>query len=369
MICSTRGLEARHTMSILRRTILLLAAVSLLAVIAGCGDRPEPMVEDEAGKPAETAEAPAGPTTERKVVTLCYHSMADESGSRYELAIADFKEQLQVLADEGYESVLPSQIADYLEGRGDLPEKAVCLSFDDGAESILTVSKSAMDEHGFVGAAFLIADSVGASGKLSWDQVRELEAAGWEIGSHTCTHEMLTRVGSDTCLAELEESRETIAGEVDGDCDALAYPNGLYDARAIENAREAGYRIAFTIDRGPADHTTDPMLVPRQMLVDGNSLKTFRGWLSQEKLHLEDIAPPIGERVSTNTTITARLADEDVPAGEMEMSVNGSPVSYDSDSATGELTIHPELNEGANNLRINYYGSPRREVSWVIVAE
>ena len=33
------------------------------------------------------------------------------------------------------------------------------------------------------------------------------------------------------------------------------------------------------------------------------------------------------------------------------------------------LTIHPELAEGANNLRINYYGSPRHEVSWVIVAE
>ncbi|MFW6437673.1 MAG: polysaccharide deacetylase family protein, partial [Armatimonadota bacterium] len=311
----------------------------------------------------------AEPVAERKIVTLCYHAMAPESGSTYEVETADFEEQLQALADDGYETVLPSQIADYFEGKADLPEKSVCITFDDGPESVLTVSKPLMDEHDFVGAAFLIADSVGAAGNLSWDQVRELEAAGWEIGSHTSCHEKPTKIDEETCRSELGGSREKIGAEIDGDCNALAYPFGLYDANFIEHAKNAGYRIAFTIDRGPADQTTDPMLVPRQMLVDGNSLNTFRGWLAAEKLHLEDIDPPIGERVSTDAAITARLADDEVPADGMEMSVNGSPVSYDSDAETGELAIDPELNEGANNLRINYYGSPQREVSWVIVAE
>ncbi|MFW6156930.1 MAG: polysaccharide deacetylase family protein [Armatimonadota bacterium] len=339
----------------------------LIAILAGCGDKPDPQVDDTTAEPV--VEEPAGPTVDRKIVTLCYHSMAAESGSTYEVEIADFREQLQVLADEGYQSVLPSQIADYLEGKGDLPEKSVCITFDDGPETILTVSKPAMDEHGFVGAAFLIADPVGAAGNLSWEQVRELEAAGWEIGSHTSRHEKATRVSEEKCRAELEGSRETIREEIEGECAALAYPYGLYDASVIGHARDAGYRIAFSIDRGPADHTTDPMIVPRQMLVNGNSLNTFRGWLTQKKLHLEEIDPPVGEHVSTDATITATPADDDVPADGMEMSVNGSPVGYEADAESGKLTIDPELSEGANNLRINYYGSPRREVSWVIVAE
>lgn len=348
------------------RALCLLTAALLAAIMAGCGNEPEAELPDEAAESA--IEGPKEPVSERKIVTLCYHSMAEESGSTYELSIADFEEQLQALADGGYESVLPAQIADYLEGKSDLPEKSVCITFDDGPESILTVSKPAMDEHGFVGAAFLIADAVGANGKLSWDQVRELESAGWEIGSHSACHEKPTKVDDDVCRMELAGSRETIREEIEGDCEALAYPFGLYDANVIEHTREAGYRIAFTIDRGPADQTTDPLLVPRQMLVNGNSLRTFRGWLAQEKLHLEDIDPPIGERVGTDATVTARLADEEVPADGLEMSVNGSPVSYEADEA-GMLTIDPELNEGANNLRINYYGSPRHEVSWVIVAE
>ncbi len=350
-----------------RRALYVMIAVGLLVGFTGCGDEPAPQSAEQAVEPV--VEEPAGPTTDRKIVTLCYHSVADESGSLYELAISDFEEQLQVLADEGYESVLPSRIADYLEGNGDLPEKSVCITFDDGPESILTVSKPAMDEHGFVGTAFLIADSVGAGGNLDWDQVRELESAGWEIGSHTSCHEKPTKLSDETCRSELEGSRAAIREKIDGDCTALAYPFGLYDETVIEHARDAGYRIAFTIDRGPADQTTDQMLVPRQMLVNGNSISTFRNWLTQGKLHLEEIDPPIGERVSTDATITARLADEDVPAGGLEISRNGNPVSYESDSETGELTIDPELAEGANNLRMTYYGTPRREVSWVVVAE
>jgi len=349
-----------------RHALCLLIAALLMAALAGCGNEPDTEADGEVMEPA--IEAPAEPVAERKIVTLCYHGTAAQSGSTYELEAADFKEQLQALADDGYESVLPTQVADYLEGKADLPEKPVCITFDDGPESVLTVSKPAMDVHGFVGAAFLIADSVGAEGNLNWEQVRELEAAGWEIGSHTSCHEKPTKISEEKCRAELEGSRDTILAEIEGDCTSLAYPYGLYDAGVIEHAQDAGYRIAFTIDRGPADQTTDPMIVPRQMLVNGNSLKTFRGWLAQEKLHLEEIDPPIGERVGTGTTITARLADEDVPADGMEMSVNGSPVSYEADES-GMLTIDPELSEGANNLRVNYYGSPRREVSWLIVAE
>ncbi|MFW5866951.1 MAG: polysaccharide deacetylase family protein [Armatimonadota bacterium] len=356
-------------MTKLRLTLCLLTAALVVGVFSGCRDEPDAAVDEAALEAEVHSETPAEPVAERKILSLCYHSMAAESGSTYELDTADFEEQLQALADDGYETVLPSQIADYLEGRSDLPEKSVCITFDDGPESVLTVSKPAMDEHGFVGAAFVISDSIGAEGKLSWEQVRELEAAGWEIGSHTARHEKPTKVDDETLRSELEGSRETIAAEIDGDCDALAYPFGLYDENVVEHTRDAGYRIAFTIDRGPADQTSDPMLVPRQMLVDGNSLNTFRGWLAAEKLHLEEITPPVGERVGTDAKITARLADDAVPIDGMEMSVNGSPVSYDGDSETGELTIDPELSEGANNLRINSYGSPRREVSWVIVAE
>lgn len=353
----------------LRYGIIVLVVAALALGFSGCRGKPDPEADDVAAV-EDVAVVPAGPATERRVLVLCYHAMSDGATATYDVPTGDFAEQLALLDEEGYESVLPAQIADYLEGKGDLPEKAVCITFDDGPESILTESKPLMDEHGYTGAAFLIADSVGGSGKLTWDQVRELEAAGWEIGSHTACHEKPTKLDADACMAEFEGSRETIAAEIEGDCAALAYPFGLYDAGVVARAREAGYRIAFTIDRGPADWTTDIMMVPRQMLVNGNSLKTFGRWLEQEKLHLEDVTPAIGERMETSAPeFTATVADEGVSPGELEISRDGNPVTYDIDEATRTVTFTPELSEGANNLRVNYYGSPRREVSWVVVYE
>lgn len=351
----------------LRRMVTLIAIAVLVALSAGCRDRAATITDDEVQNGAEEA---AGPATERSVVVLCYHAVFDGATSLYDVPTEQFAEQLALLHERGYESVLPSQIADYLEGKTDLPENAVCLTFDDGPESILTVSKPLMDRYGYVGAAFLITDSVGAAGTLDWDQVRELEAAGWEIGSHSSTHERPTRLDAEAWMAELERSKRAIEEQIEGECASLAYPYGLYDAAVVELAGEAGYRVAFTIDRGPLDWTDDPLRLPRQMVVNGNALSTFGRWLDQEKLHLEQVTPAIGERVDEpSPAIRAVVAADGVPAGEIEISLDGVPVSHDSDPETREIRFSPELKVGANNLRMNYYGSPRREVSWVIVRE
>ncbi|MGD9496212.1 MAG: polysaccharide deacetylase family protein [Armatimonadota bacterium] len=345
-----------------------MAAALALLVAGGPGCRGRS--EGEVTQVPPVQQQPAGPQTQRSVLVLCYHAMSPGAEATYDTPTEDFAAQLKLISDQGFESVTVSRIADYLEGKADLPERAVCFTFDDGPESVLTVSKPMMDQYGFAGTVFLISDAVGGEGKLTWEQVRELEAAGWEVGSHTASHEHVTRLDADTCRQEFAGSKAAIEEHIEGECAALAYPYGLYDAATMALAREAGYRLAFTIDRGPADWTDDPMRVPRQMVVNGNSLKTFGTWLAQSKLHLEQIDPPIGERVSTTTpTITARIADEDVPVDGVEISRDGKPVSYHSDATTRTITFTPELSEGANNLRINFYGSPRREISWVIVCE
>ena len=42
---------------------------------------------------------------------------------------------------------------------------------------------------------------------LDWDQLRELAGAGWEIGSHSCTHALLSALGDAELTWELEHSR------------------------------------------------------------------------------------------------------------------------------------------------------------------
>ena len=163
------------------RWLLILPILAALSW-AGCGRRPS----REAQEPAEVAEvAPQQELAERVIPVFCYHAMSASPTEKFEVATEDFKQHLQLLHEEGFESVTASQLAGYYEGKAELPEKPVALTFDDGPRSILTESKRLMDKHGFVGTAFLITGSVGGKGQLTWEDVAELEEAGWEKISWT----------------------------------------------------------------------------------------------------------------------------------------------------------------------------------------
>ena len=103
-------------------------------------------------------------------------------------------------------------------------------------------------------------------GFLNWDEVRELRRLGFEIGSHTVEHPILTQLPPEELQTELIESKRRIERETGAPCVSIAYPNGGgndFSASVMEGAREAGYRLAFTIveefNRGPEQ----PMAVNR----------------------------------------------------------------------------------------------------------
>ena len=84
---------------------------------------------------------------------------------------------------------------------------------------------------------------------LSWDDVRSLAQAGFEIGSHTVTHPILTQIEAAQLDYELEESKARIEAETGGNCTCLVYPNGQapdFSPAVAEAARRAGYQLGFS---------------------------------------------------------------------------------------------------------------------------
>jgi peptidoglycan/xylan/chitin deacetylase (PgdA/CDA1 family) len=83
---------------------------------------------------------------------------------------------------------------------------------------------------------------------MSWDGLRSLVAAGWEVGSHTDSHPDLTSLGDAELDAELRSSRAACEEEVQQACETLAYPFSAHDGRVMERTRAAGYRAATILD-------------------------------------------------------------------------------------------------------------------------
>jgi len=109
----------------------------------------------------------------------------------------------------------------------------------------------------------LPAQPPGDSGSCTWEQLREMESAGVEIGSHTVTHPVLTRVSADRLRRELEQSRGRLEEMLARPVTLFCYPNGAYDRTVRDAVARAGYGLAVTSDDGLNDASIDPLAIRR----------------------------------------------------------------------------------------------------------
>ena len=88
---------------------------------------------------------------------------------------------------------------------------------------------------------------------MSWTQLREMHAAGMEVGSHGVWHNMLAKLPDAALRAEIAESCRAIAAAIDVPCRVISYPVGgidAYDARVIGAAREEGFVLGCSYRSG-----------------------------------------------------------------------------------------------------------------------
>jgi peptidoglycan/xylan/chitin deacetylase (PgdA/CDA1 family) len=138
-------------------------------------------------------------------------------------------------------------VLDGAAGRDD-----VALTFDDGNTSDLEHALPALRHRGLTGTFFIVAGLLGRPGFLDADGVRELAAAGMEIGCHGMRHRPWRGLDERALHEELVEAREILERVLGRRVTCAACPFGSYDRRVLRGLRGAGYRHVYTSDRGAA---------------------------------------------------------------------------------------------------------------------
>lgn len=102
---------------------------------------------------------------------------------------------------------------------------------------------------------------------MSPAQVRHLRELGMDVGAHTVTHPILTRVSIDAARAEIADSRRHLEQVLQAPVTLFAYPNGHphhdYAAEHVALVREAGFEAAVTTAPGVCSVDSDPFQLPR----------------------------------------------------------------------------------------------------------
>jgi peptidoglycan/xylan/chitin deacetylase (PgdA/CDA1 family) len=182
---------------------------------------------------------------------LIYHSVrpyydSDTPAVRRYIATPDtLEKELAYLKDNGFTSVTFDDLASRLTRGTSLPSKPVIISFDDDWQSQYTYAVPLLKKYGFTATFYVWVVVVGMKNHMTWDEIRELSAAGMQIGCHTITHPYLTRVrDDDTLRRELLGAKQRIEAEIGKPVTSLAYPFGQYNEHVVAMAREAGFTSA-----------------------------------------------------------------------------------------------------------------------------
>jgi len=123
----------------------------------------------------------------------------------------------------------------------------------------------------------------GWDGMMSWAQVRALAAAGHEIGSHTLSHPLLSRVDDLQLEREVAGSKARIDAALGAPCQSFCYPNGDCDDRVVSAVSRAGYRVAVVTAWGPNASGADPLRLTRCDL-QGRTSRDAAGGLSAQRV-------------------------------------------------------------------------------------
>lgn len=215
-----------------------------------------------------------------------------------------FARQLDYLRQFGDFISLSDAIA-MLDSKEPIEGRYFCITFDDGFKNNLTNAVPILVEKRAPAAFFLTTDYIDRTPEidkdlllqfyshrqtlmefLSWQDCREMIAAGMEIGSHTMHHARLAQLDEASVSKELTQSKATIESNLGVACPHFCAPFGIPDrdftpTRDPDLVRDAGYQSMLTTDRGPMYGGGDPFHIRRDHMLANWGPSQLRYFLSK----------------------------------------------------------------------------------------
>lgn len=246
------------------------------------------------------------------VPILLYHHIAEGAADYTTVTPETFETQMRFLAENGYHAVTVQQMIDYVCRGGELPDKPVCITFDDGYLSNYEYAWPILERYGLSATVYAIGVSVGhdrfykdtqfeLTPHFSFEQAREMISSGvMDVQSHTYDmHQWAPFESGDQIRetivpldgesdddyaaalnADLERFSELARQELGSAFTSLAYPGGQYTTLTEVLVHQAGVPVTMSTRSDS-----------RNVLVQGlpQSLYALCRWYMTEETAPEDM--------------------------------------------------------------------------------
>lgn len=228
------------------------------------------------------------PTRTLDVPILMYHRVGPEPRGpaitdALTVSSAVFADEMRWLRRVRFHAITQRTLFAALEYGVRLPRHPVVITFDDGYRDVLWNAAPLLRRLRMPATAYVVTGRVSGVDPsfLTWDELRQLESSGFDIGSHTVHHVALTGLTSPQALAELVDSRRALQRRLGRPVPWLAYPAGRENAAVVALARRAGYLLAVTTAPGTLQRASRPLQLSRYEVLDTTGVRGLAALLGR----------------------------------------------------------------------------------------
>lgn len=204
------------------------------------------------------------------------HDRLSPSDTVYLIKRDIFEAQMKYLAEKRTITLLIDDlIAVNKEERPGPSGNVVCLTFDDGNASDYSVVYPILKRYGLKATFFVVTNSIGSAGYVSWDQLKEMSRSGMSVQSHTHTHPFLSQCTDAQVKEELALSRKMLEEHLSTAVRILSIPGGDWGERFRPIVEECGYEAVCTSMQGINQSPVDLYSLERLSIRRSDSLRRF----------------------------------------------------------------------------------------------
>jgi peptidoglycan/xylan/chitin deacetylase (PgdA/CDA1 family) len=229
-----------------------------------------------------------------QVPILLYHRFGPVVADSMTITTTLFESQLKCLRDNGFKVIPLRELIDYYLGKRQAPHpRSVVITADDGHISVYTDMFPLVRKYSIPVTLFIYPSAISnASYAMTWSQLKEIQGTGFfDFQSHTFWHPNFKKEKKRLKPAEyesfvgmqLKKSKEKLEKELNVQVTMLAWPFGIYDDDLLHQAKEAGYVATFTMERHPAGALDRVMALPRYLITNGETGRTFATILADSR--------------------------------------------------------------------------------------
>ncbi|MDP3142515.1 MAG: polysaccharide deacetylase family protein [Candidatus Omnitrophota bacterium] len=175
-----------------------------------------------------------------------------------------FAKQMEFIYRRGYKVI---SLDDYIEQRqaGKRLINTVVITFDDGYEDNFTYAFPILKKYHFPATIFLVVNDLGKPRFLTLSQIKEMGKENIGFGSHTINHHYLPAVIEDgvELKQQIFESKKILEQKIGRPIDYFCYPLGGHNEYIKKMVKDAGYKAAFTTNKGKGKLNQDIYAIKR----------------------------------------------------------------------------------------------------------